>query len=285
MKFNCKDELVELLKQYGYNLVRLPRENIKPLQILTRSNTGTWARLKDVFTSPSLDDTHALLGELFTTDSQPLPTAVSGDVVNDLKGKRSSEMSVEAAAELMVNFMNLGEGENAEGEKLKIEAALQSVKQVSFSFGEGAASNSISLMMLDAYLRDALLRDNVGNSFREWIADNKIYIITSVLSANSFDMKGSSEQNASATINVPKVQEVLQGKINGSVDLFEQSGLKYKGKKGLVFGFKAVRLIADQKDGKWIYKIENKDGLALKGEEDISVDVLEEASINLIDLN
>ena len=283
MTFNCKDELVELLRKYGYNLVLLPRENIVPLQIFARTEKGLLRVIKDVFTTPVLDDKNGMLGELFITDSQPLPTSMQGDVVNEVKGKRSSEMGLDAGVDLMFNFLSLKDKEKTEEQKLKLKAVLKSIDKVNFAFGEQTTSDSVSHIALDSYMKDAEIRDSVGHTFREMIEKNQIYIVTSVLKSSSFTMKGTSEDHASVTLNLPKVKEILAGKIEGNIDVFEESGIKYKGDKQLVFGFKAVRLLYEEKDGKVRFKIKNQDGMAVRNEEEFPVELMNEG-VNFIDL-
>ena len=45
----CSDPFLSVLKQYGYNVVRLPRTGIKPLQILMRAGSDL-DRLGDLTT-------------------------------------------------------------------------------------------------------------------------------------------------------------------------------------------------------------------------------------------
>ena len=275
MKLNCKDPLVQMLKKYGYNLILLPKDSIKPLQLLVREEKGIFTWVKDIFTTPTINQTNALLSEIFIPDSEAYPIAQPAKIPNDFAKGRSSDVGIDASVELMLNFLQIPEEKVTEADKLKIKAAFQSINNFSFAFDQNASTEVVSTLSLDGFLRDAVVRDTVGNSFRSWLDHSQIYIITEVLKSNSFSMKTSEEDKANLEVALPKIKEILKGKFKGHLELANETTIKHKGEQQLVFGVKAVKLFANKdKNGQYHFKIVSKEGMAVKSDENFSVENL-----------
>jgi hypothetical protein len=274
MKFNCKDPLVQLLKEYGYNLVLLPKDSIKPLHLLVREERGLLTWVKDIFITPELNQTNALLDEIFIPDSQAYPIPQPATAPSDFFTGRSADVDVEASIELMLNFLDVPKEKVTADEKLKIKAAFQSINHFSFAFDQSASIESVSTVILDGFLRDAVVRGTVGNTFLDWLDHSQIYIVTEVIKGNSFSMKSKEDDKATLEAALPKIKEILAGKFKGHLELANQTTIKHKGDKQLVFGLKAVKLLAEKEKGQYRFKIRNQEGLAVKGDEDFPVEVL-----------
>ncbi len=274
MNLNCKDQLIELIKAKGFNLVLNPRENIQPLQVLSRQQSGVWAWVKDVFTTPVLDDANAGIDELLIAD-EALPPVKAGTLASGIKATRSSDVGVDAGVELMLNFLKLPISEQTEDLKLKIEASLKSIEKINFAVGGNAKMHSVSHIALDSFLHGASIRETVGNQFREMLDNNQLFIVTDVLTSNSFSMNGIDKTNGLVDINLPDIQDLFKGKVSGKFENAGESGLEYEGEQELVFGLKAVKLLTQKSDkGKYSFKIKIEDGMAVRGEADYPVDLL-----------
>ena len=70
----CSDPLLKSLKQYGYNVVRLPRSGIRPLQILTRDGSDL-DRLGELTTI-------LLAGPVVPETTEQIATNIAGGVVH-----------------------------------------------------------------------------------------------------------------------------------------------------------------------------------------------------------
>lgn len=275
MNFNCKDPLVNLIKKHGFNLVLTPKENIAPFQVFSRNESGIWAWVKDVFVTPVVDDTSASLNELFLSDGA-LPTVKEGAISNDIKGTKSSDLEADAGVELLLNFLKLPLSEQTDELKLKVQATLKSLKKVSFSIGGDAKLRSASHVGLDSYLSSAEIKKTVGNTFKDMIDNNQLFIVTDVLLSNSFSMNGSDDDSGNVTIDLPELKDILKGKIKGSFKDLDESGVSYEGENPMVVAFKAVRLLSKKDDkGKYTFKIKKSDAIAVRGEEDFPVELLE----------
>lgn len=275
MKLNCKDPLAETLKKYGYNLVLLPKDNITPLQLLVKEEKGPLAWVKGIFTNPALNQANANLNEIFLPDSQAYPQPQAATVPSDFSKERSSDVGIEASVELMLNYLQIPEEKISQEDKLKIKAAFKSINDFTFAFDQSSSAVAVSTVTLDGFLRDAVLKDTVGHTFRDWLDHNQIYIITEVLKSNSFSMKTSEQNEASLEAALPKIKAILDGKFKGHLELANKTTIKHKGVQQLVFAVKAVKLIAKKdSNGEYRFKIKSKEGLILKGEEDFPTEKL-----------
>ena len=77
----CHDPLLTFLKAHGYSVVRLPKADVRPLQVLVREGKDL-SRLGDLATI------------MVSGDTVPLPTVVEGVPTADVSGQRTGELSL-----------------------------------------------------------------------------------------------------------------------------------------------------------------------------------------------
>ncbi|RKG88026.1 hypothetical protein D7W82_11495, partial [Corallococcus sp. CA049B] len=74
----CADPYVQLLRGRGYCLVRLPREDLRPAQVLARMGREL--------------QTLGELGTVFLPGATPLPSVRAGERVADLQGSTTGRL-------------------------------------------------------------------------------------------------------------------------------------------------------------------------------------------------
>lgn len=259
--FRCTDPLADLLKSYGYNLVALPKPDIEPLQILEKNgrSLSRAGHIKDLF---KRGDT------LLPRSKRNIP------IVKELQNKKSSGINAKIGVNILANFLKpMGDEqavENAEKDNT-LNTVFSDVDEFVFSY-ENVVSDTIEIIKLDQYIHDSELNEKARN-FVEKLKDGKLYVITATLKSNAFSTEFVAKNQAGVEIGLPDIKKVVGGSVNVSKDSSQSNKIVYQGEKTLIFGFKAVRLLYDDK--KDMYKIKSADGIVLRGEEDYPVEKLD----------
>src|SRR5687767_6545739 len=119
------DPALTYLKEYGYSVVRLPRADIKPLQLLQRQG-------KELSSLGPADT-------VFKAGAEPLPGVQEGVAAADIKGSIKTTLGLGLGLALLKNFL---EAFGATGAGL--ELAYSKAKTVTFEF-TGLLSDRINL--------------------------------------------------------------------------------------------------------------------------------------------
>jgi hypothetical protein len=225
----CNDPVLTLLKSSGYNAIRLPKADCRPLQIMSRSG-------KDL----------NRLGELTTllvAGSEVGPPPIDSDVpAATISGSRTSDLSLGIGLTILGNILGaMG------GSKLGLSASYQAAKTVAFEFQE-VLEDKVSIALLDQYLGQADV-----NPFSRYVADllesDEVYVTTATIKSRKFVVEAKVSEKQALSVDVPVLQEAVGGNVTVSSQGGSSSKIAYEGKIPLVFGFQAVRLY--YKDGRY----------------------------------
>lgn len=272
MKFNCKqDKLIQLIKEKGFNPVLTPRDDIKPLQILVKSKEGLFAWINDILGDNELTLTGDTLKDVFDADD-PNPEIKKSELTSGISGTKSSKVELEAGVELAMFFLKAKDNSvSDEDRKAALKTALESMKEVSFSIDGDTFKYGVTWSSIESFLYGSTVKEKLP-TLKKMILKDQIYIITHVLSSNSFTFNDANSSSASLEARLPEIKAMLEGDFKGAVSLSESSGIKYNGEKQMVFGVQAVQLYAEEKNGKISYHIKSKDDFKVRGEEDFRVE-------------
>jgi len=217
------DPLLTALKSFGYNVVRLPRTDVRPLQILTK-NGNNLERLGELTT-------------LFNVGSNiPLPPVTKDTIASGISGKRSGKLNIGVGLNLMGNIIGAMGGSSA-----GLETQYQQAKTASFEF-QNVLEDSIEIAKLDQFLTDAKLNP-FSTYVRELLETDNIYITTSTIKSKKFILEAERSDGQSVKVDVPVVQQVVGGSVKVGVELSSSSKVSFDGPVPLVFGFQAIRII------------------------------------------
>ncbi|MEJ7559183.1 MAG: hypothetical protein WKF66_12810 [Pedobacter sp.] len=240
----CNDKSVTYLKSEGYNVVRLPRADIRPLQVLIKK-------------SGSFETLGSIDSVLIAGNNKSLPKIKRDESVAGISGKKTSDMSAGVALSILGNIIS------AMGGNLGIDAQYSSAKTINFEF-QDVKSDSVNIVELDLYLNDADI-DPLSKQVRELLESDDIYIITSIIKSNIISVEGTKKDSSRLKLDIPLIKEVLGGKINIETNGDIESKIAYRGENTLVFGFKALRLIYE--NGKYSAFEKASEGTPLSIEE------------------
>ena len=224
----CKDQSVTYLKSKGYNVVRLPRADIKPLQVLIKK--------KDSF-----ETLGSIESVLVAGNNKAIPEIKIDENAAGISGQKTSNLSAGVALSILGSIIT------AMGGNLGMDVEYTNAKTINFEF-EDVKSDSVDIIKLDMYLNDADI-DPLSKQVSALLESDDIYIITSVIKSNKISVQGTKKDNSRLKVDIPVIKEIVGGKINIESSGDEASKVSYSGENMLVFGFKAIRLIYE--DGKY----------------------------------
>ncbi len=217
----CTDPAITYLKSYGYSVVRLPKPDIRPLQILADQGSDL-DRLGDLST-------------VLKSKTIAMPAVSSDNPAPTISGKRTSNLSSGIGLSILGNVIGaMG------GSSLGLDLKYSSADTVAFEFID-VLENNIQVAQLDQFLGDADI-DPSSRYVRELLESDDIYVITDTIKSKKLTVAAQASGGASVALQVPAIQGIVGGNIAVSASATASGTLTYEGKVPLVFGFQAVRV-------------------------------------------
>jgi len=214
----CKDNSLTYLNGVGYNVIRLPREGIDPLQLLSHGGNAL-----------------EILGPLsdLVLSGPPAPLVTSDTPAANVNGKRTDKLELG----LGLNFLDkILSAMGAPGASLKM--AYSKAKSIEFEF-ENVSVDSVNITAIGQYLKGA--KPDIANPIIEMLdEEGEAYVITETIKSNSFGAIAYDSTNSTIDVDVAGIQQAIG--VNTKVAVLKDATRKvsYKGAKLLRFGFKAI---------------------------------------------
>lgn len=223
----CNDPAITYLKDFGYSVVRLPRREFTPLQMLAAGNKG-------------LDSMGALASVM--AGSHPIPAVRTDEPTASLSGKRTSDLSVGVGLGVLGTVIGaMGGG------KIGLDAAYKRARTIAFEFTD-VLRDSVEIASLDKYLGASDV-DPASVHLGTLLDSDDIYVVTATLKSRKFTVAAKADHNTDVGLDVPAIQQLVGAKVKLSVATGSADTVTYEGAEPLVFGFQAVRLYFD--DGRY----------------------------------
>ena len=221
MAVGNSDPVLSLLKDFSYNVVRLPRTGIRPLQILEKQG-----------------DDLVVLGEvpdLFKAGNIALPPVGPDEQAAFINGKRTRNLSISVGLSLLGGIIGA-----ITGSKVKLDAGYKKASALAFEFHD-VKVNQINQLQLSKFLTAAKIDETVGPPAKLLEAD-KLYIITSTIKSTKFTTEALKEGGLAVEVDTPIIKSVVGASVAVQSEGSSKSKITYKGDVPLVFGFQAVRM-------------------------------------------
>ena len=262
--FNCqKDPLVELFKKKGYNLISVPKDDIQPFQLLTKSKTGfiEWFSFQKEVDEAGVSLDFMLDAEKI--DTKYLPKIKKNRNIAGFQGATSRSLSLTARIELFCNLCDINDMLPPE-QKIALKTVFSAAERLSFKVAGEPKEDYISVEKLKSHIARATLNENFKARFEE----TEYYIITTVLKCKSFEMKASDNNGKDISLDIKTLQTIAKVDTNIALKLMKDNSslVSVERNKALTVAFKAVRLFYDKKANK--LSIKNKLGLKMRGNEE-----------------
>ncbi|HYF30431.1 MAG TPA: hypothetical protein VD993_04880 [Chitinophagaceae bacterium] len=242
-----------MLSNYGYNIVALPKAGIQPLVLLYKNGNDV----------SSLESN---LSNLFKIGEKAPPEVVPDDQVSDIQG--SAELVYDANTGISVLSSLL---EKLKMGKLAAKLELDATSTVTISY-QNITEDKVDLLELDNYISTSNPSVDKFNTYKKMLENSELYVINSVLKSNAFTLTVTDKNGQHVDVE-GTVKGVLEAKVDFTRNKNNSITLKHENEKPVVFAFKAKRIIYDDK--KWwqffrkedaFFRIKDQQGVILKDE-------------------
>jgi hypothetical protein len=224
----CTDKALIYLNEKGYNVVRLPRKGIAPLDVLGRDGKSVeWlGRLDQLWTS-----------------RQPIPKIGDPQPASHINGQKTSEMSLSIGLKLLSSVLG------AIGAKVPdLSFAYNEADSLAFVFGN-VSSRSVTPLEVGNFLANGDLQSKNPFVVRYLVDDDtEAFVITEILESNEITVSAKDSMGGNVTITAPSIQNVIGADVTVAAKASSNAGLTYTGKDSITFGFKAFAIAFD---GRW----------------------------------
>ena len=262
--------LKNLLSDYGYNLVALPKEDIAPLLLLYKNDDA-------------VSSTESNLQKLFKIEDSAPPNIIKKKKVIDIDGAVNFTFNAEGGISMLDWLLKKLQMGKLSG-KLKLDAK----SKVKFSYKD-INEEKVNLLDLDNFISGSEPDKDSFNTFKKKLENSELYVVNAVLKSNAFSIAVEDGNNQALDVeaSVKKIVDVNVDVTRGENNVIT---LKHKEAIPIVFAFKAQKIIYNRK--KWWkyfnkeearFHIKDQQGLVLKDESDFPTSPLAEG-VTLIDI-
>lgn len=217
-----KDPSLTYLNKLGYNVVRLPRTGIEPLDVIGRDETVQWL---------------GPIAEIWKS-AVPQPAPLPPKDAVSVNGQRTDALELSVGLGILKNAL-AAFGASAPS----LDTAYKSAHSVQFSFSD-VKIVSVSPFSAGSYLaKGDLATDNpvVRNYFLSGKAS--AWLIVEVLRSNSITVTATDSHGVEVGVDVPAIQNVVDAKVGVKPSSSSNSTVTFSGPNAVTFGF-AVQQIA-----------------------------------------
>jgi hypothetical protein len=215
------DPSITFLNRWGYNVVKLPRAGIEPMDVIGN------------------DGTNQLLGPLSTvwTSDTPVPQPGAPQPSGVVNGQQTEALDLDLGLSVLAGALA------AFGATVpSLHVAYKTASKVQFSY-TGVTSTSVNVLEAGNYLaKGKLSTENpaVKNYFLS--PKSKLYLITDVLKTTSVTVSATNEHGEEVGLDVPAIQGMVGASVKVSPSSSSNSTITYTGSLPITFGFAALEI-------------------------------------------
>lgn len=216
------DPFLTYLKSFGYSVIRLPRTDIRPLQVLVKEGTRL-TRLGD------------LVSILQPGERVALPVVKMDIPAANISGERTRDLSIGVGLSILGNLIGaMG------GSKLGLDVGYKNAKTATFEFAD-VLEDHVDLIDLDQYLSDADI-SAFSHHVAQLLEADAVYVTTSVIKTKKFVVQAKKSDGVTLDVKVPEIQKSVGGNVKVATTGGTSDKVLYEGAVPLVFGFQAARV-------------------------------------------
>jgi len=240
------------LSRIGYNLVTLPKTDIKPLALLYETDEGV---------SP----VEAELSELFKNPDMVLPPVKPNIDTASIQGAAELDFDAKASVSMLdwlLEKLNLGKmsGKVSVNENYTVTATYADVQE-----------DKISLLDLDNFIKTSTPIVAKFSTFRQKLEHSELYVINAVLKSKTISVTIQGKNGLDIEADA-KVKGILDANASIARKANNAITVAYKNDTPVIFAFKAQRIIYEKesfcRDEPAGFYIKNQIGKVLLGPED-----------------
>ncbi len=221
------DPSITFLNKWGYNVVKVPRAGILPMQVLGNDGQSRILGPIDAMWTPA---------DPSAKEPQPGPP-VPASLIN---GSKTDALDIHFGLSI------LAEALKAFGATVpSLDLAYNHAASVQFSY-TGVTSISVVLLEVGKYLSNGTIDQTnpvVQNYF--YSDDAKAYLITDVLQSNSITVTATDSNGGSVGVDIPAIEGLVGANVTVSPSSADASSVTYTGPTPVTFGFAVQQLFAN----------------------------------------
>ena len=225
----CHDNVTNYLAQLGYSVVRVPRENIVPLNLVGRDH----GQMK-----------LGTLDQLLMNPGKSLPVITTDQAAAHISGQKSSKLKIGIGINVLGNILGA-----LAGTQVGINTAYQNAKTIQFEFTD-VFLDTVEPLSIGQYLRDAQVDEGNPVLDRYVLGKGQLFVITEILKSASIIVKAEKSDGGNLSLDVPVIQQVAGGQLKTETSRASSGVVKYSGNEKLTFGFKSFRIGIEDGDFK-----------------------------------
>lgn len=211
-----KDPSVTFLNRFGYNVIKLPRAGIEPLDIIGRDDTTQWlGPLASVWQS---------------TVATPVPSAPRPAA--PINGQKTDQMQVGFGLKILANALA------AFGATVPtLDTTFSRARKVQFSYSN-VTSTVVAPLEAGNYLAAGALNTAnpvVTHYFTD--EDTQAFLIVDVLKSDTLSVTASDEHGVEVGLDVPAIQALVGANVKVKASGSSTSTLSFTGPQPVTFGF------------------------------------------------
>jgi hypothetical protein len=214
---HCSDPRLTYLNQLGYNVLKLPRAGVNPLEVLGRDGK-------------SLDD----LGDLPSIWTSKVPAPQPGNPLpaTDINGQKTSDLKLSVGLDILATVLQ-GMGVPAP----KLSLAYSNASSVQFTFTDVQVVR-VAPLEVGHYLAQGDL--DTSNPFAAYFQDHdkEAFVITEVLKSKAIRVTAKKDSGTSVAVDLPNIQKIVGANVAVAAAEAGSADLVYQGSQLLTFGFK-----------------------------------------------
>lgn len=203
----CREKSITHLNRVGCNVVRLPRENIDPLLILSRSNSHL-----------------ETLGDIsdFVIGDQPKPEIDRDQAAAKISGLKTDKFELGVGLRFLQRLLSyIGVG------RIGLEATFKKADSVQFVY-ENVLIDSVLPAKIGRYLLS--VGPDVSSPFMEHINDEgEAYVITETLKSNAFGVIAYDKSDVKLDIDISALRELLSATPKIGLSKDEKNVISFEG--------------------------------------------------------
>lgn len=211
-----KDPSVTFLNRFGYNVVRLPRAGIEPMDVIGRDDTTQW------------------LGPLASvwTSTVPVPTPLPPRPAAPVNGQKTDQLQATFGLKILANALA------AFGATVPaLDVAYRRARTVQFAYAN-VTSTVVPPLEAGNYLAAGTLNSD-NPVVRHYFTDEEpqAFLIVDVLKADALTVTASDERGVAIELDVPAIQQLVGANVSVKPSGSSTSTLTYSGPSPVTFGF------------------------------------------------
>jgi hypothetical protein len=217
-----KDPSITFLNKFGYNVIKLPRTGIEPMDVVGRDQVTQW------------------LGPLASvwTSTGPAPLPGPPHPASAINGQRTDALDLSLGLKILANTLA------AFGASVpSLDVAYKSAHSVQFAY-TNVTSTAVSPFDAGNYLAQGTLRSDNPVVKNYFLGDKaKAFLMVEVLKSDSITVSATDSHGAGVSVGLPAIQGVLDANIGVKPSDSSNSTITFTGPVAVTFGF-AVQAIA-----------------------------------------